>query len=226
VQLSTVDEKAYHEMLVHVPLLNIEKPKRALVIGGGDGGVVRELTRNQYLEHIDMVEIDETVVALSRQHLPELQQGALDDPRVCLHFTDAFPFVKQDLAPYDIIVMDSTDTYEDEEGELSAMLFTQAFYDDILRLLSPKGFVITQADNLLFCPYSLDEISREYRRVFPIVGSYWAVIPSFGGFSGYCWASKDATIALTMPSHSLAFTYLSPATYSLSQSSLPYNLPK
>ena len=220
IQLTTFDERAYHESLVHIPLLTMSNPKRALVVGGGDGGVIRELCRHRTIEHIDMVEIDEAVVRLSRQYMPELSDGAFDDPRVCLRLEDAFAFVKGATEPYDLIVVDSTDTYEDEEGELSEMLFTQAFYADCKRLLAPGGCVVTQADNLVFCPYSLTEISGLFSSVFPNVGSYQALVPSFGGYSGYCWASVDHEIGWDraeagMKNSQTSFRYLNPETLRL-----------
>jgi spermidine synthase len=215
IQLATLDEFAYHESLVQIPLLNVPHPKRALVIGGGDGGVIREIARHASIEHIDMVEIDQGVIDACRRHLPELSAGAFDDPRVHVHVRDAFPFVKQDLEPYDLIVMDSTDVYEEEDGGLSEQLWTAEFYQDIVRLLSPTGMVVTQADNLVFCPYSMEGILETYRSLFPVAGSYWALVPSFGGFSGFVFGSKGIEPAKELPSSSLEFRYLTARTYGL-----------
>ncbi|MBL8047144.1 MAG: hypothetical protein JNJ45_00530 [Chthonomonas sp.] len=214
IQLTEFDEKAYHEGLVQIPLMNLDRPSRALVVGGGDGGVIRELCRSASMTHIDMVEIDQLVVDTCRQHLPSLSAGAFDDPRVHLHIADAFPFVKQDLKPYDLIVVDSTDTYEDEEGEISEMLFTKEFYQDLARLLQPQGLLVTQADNLVFCPYSLEDIKGLFGQVFPVVESYQALVPSFGGFSGYCTASHGRKLdpKAAIPA---GMQYLNPVTYSL-----------
>lgn len=191
VQLSQLDEAAYHEALVHIPLLGIAEPKRALVVGGGDGGVLRELCKVPTMAHIDMVEIDRGVVEACREFLPTVSAGAFDDPRVHLHIADAFAFVKEPHEPYDLIVVDATDTYEEESGEISEMLFTDAFYRDCLNLLAPGGFVVTQADNLLYCPYSLHEIEANFGRTFAHVGAYWAQVPSFGGYSGFCYAGQQ-----------------------------------
>lgn len=192
IQLTEFDEHAYHEALVQIPLLSIENPKKALVVGGGDGGVLRELCKNESLERIVMCEIDPKVIAASRAYLPSLSDGAFDDPRVELVIGDAFAYVKHSTEQFDLIVVDCTDVYEEEEGELSEMLFTKEFYADCRARLSPKGIVVTQADNLVFCPYSLEEIRVLFESVFPKVGAYQAIVPSFGGFSGYCWASVGA----------------------------------
>lgn len=225
IQLTALDEKAYHEALVHVPLLNVPNPRRALVVGGGDGGVIRELCRWPSMEHIDMVEIDEGVIKVCREHLPSVSNGAFDDPRVHLHLGDAFAFVKQAKGAYDLIVVDCTDVYEEEDGGLSEMLFTDEFYRDCRACLSPSGFVVTQADNLLFCPYSLDAIREAFRRTFAAVGSYWAMVPSFGGFSGYCWASQGPVVApsfgdLQVPP--IEFEYLNALNYDLGMKGLPF----
>jgi spermidine synthase len=213
IQLTQFDERAYHESLVHVPLLSVPNPKRALVIGGGDGGVIRELCRHPSLETIDMVEIDAGVVEACREHLPSVSGGAFDDPRVNLHIADAFPFVKQITEPYDLIVADSTDVYEGEAGNLSEMLFTREFYRDVLAALTPDGFVVTQADNLVFCPYSLEAILAEFGAIFPQTGWYQGIVPSFGGYSGYAWASRGATPATDLPVAPFELAYLNAVTY-------------
>ena len=215
IQLTELDERAYHECLVDLPLLSMESPKSALVIGGGDGGVLRELCKHASIERIDMVEIDRAVIDLSRAHLPTVSGGAFNDPRVNLVVGDAFPFVKSATGPYDLIVVDSTDVYEGEEGNLSEMLFTEPFYRDLLRLLGDGGMVVTQADNLVFCPYSLEEIAGQFASVFPRVGSYASVVPSFGGFSGYCYGSKGASIPPKMPATSVPLSYLDEVTWAL-----------
>jgi spermidine synthase len=224
IQLTTLDEHAYHECLVQIPMLNIPNAKRALVIGGGDGGVIRELCKHPGLERIDMVEIDLGVIEACQSVLPELSGGAFDDPRVNIFIEDAFPFVKGDRGPYDLIVADSTDVYEDEAGGLSEALFTEGFYRDCLRLLTEDGLLVTQADNLLFCPYSLEGILKMFGKVFPQTGSYFGLVPSFGGYSGYAWASKGAEPASTMPADrdGINFRYLNPATYALAFSGLPF----
>ena len=215
VQLAELDEHAYHESLVQIPLNSIQFPKRALVVGGGDGGVLRELVKNEYLEQIDMVEIDQGVVELCREHLPAVSNGAFDDPRVTLHIADAFPFLKKVSQPYDLIVVDSTDTYEGEDGANSEQLFTETFYQDCRGALSEQGFLVTQADNLLFCPYSLEAILDTFKRVFPRTGSYQALIPSFGGFSGFAWASKGAKLSQWWTEPKSVHRYLTPITFAL-----------
>jgi spermidine synthase len=215
VQLAEFDEHAYHESLVQIPLNSINAPSRALVVGGGDGGVLRELVKNRSLVHIDMVEIDQGVIDVSRMHLPSVSNGAFDDPRVHLHVADAFPFLKNVDRAYDLIVMDSTDTYEGENGALSEHLFTEGFYEDCSAALSDQGFLVTQADNLVFCPYSIESILKTFRSVFPRVGSYQALIPSFGGYSGFGWASRGPDMATEWKNPAIDLRYLNSITFAL-----------
>lgn len=225
IQLTELDEHAYHEALVQIPLLSMDQPKSALVIGGGDGGVLRELAKHSSIEHVDMVEIDAGVLEASREFLSGVSDGAFCDPRMHIHVADAFPFVKQTVRKYDLIVADSTDTYEEEDGALSEMLFTDEFYRDCFNALAETGILVTQADNLLFCPYSLEGIQAMFSRVFPRTGSYQAIIPSFGGFSGYCWASKGAQVSERYPSEKAAdlnLRYLNEATWSYAFSKLSF----
>ena len=222
IQLTEFDEHAYHELLVWIPLLNVPTPRRALIIGGGDGGVARELCRHPDIETIDMVEIDEAVVRLCQEHMPSVSAGAFNDPRLKLHLEDAFEFVKRSNEPYDLIVADSTDVYEDEEGELSERLFTVEFYLDLLRILTPAGYVVTQADNPVFCPYSLQDVTRAFRSVFPSVGSYWGLVPSFGGFSAFCWGSDGGNLPASWAGADRAYSYLDERTYALAFSGLPF----
>lgn len=223
VQLAEFDEAAYHEALVHIPLLSMPSPKKALVVGGGDGLVLRELLRHPGIDRIDMVEIDGGVVEASKSHFGDLLQGAFDDPRVNLNLADAFEYVKTAAGPYDLVIMDVTDVYEDEEGELSERLFTDTFYADCRRLLAPAGALVTQADNLVFCPFSLEGIRAEFGRVFDKVGAYQALVPSFGGFSGFCWASQEASIGGAWPgSRGMTLEYLNPTTWDLAFTDLGF----
>jgi spermidine synthase len=218
VQLCTFDEHAYHEALVQIPMLSLEQPSRALVVGGGDGGVVRELCRHLTVESIDMVEIDQGVIDACREFMPSLSDGCFEDRRVHVHVEDAFEFVKRAQIPFDLIVMDSTDVYEEEDGGLSERLFSESFFRDCKNVLSEEGFLVTQADNLIFCPYSLEAIRSDFQKVFERVGSYQAIVPSFGGFSGFCWASKGGELSRQFPSEkaqTLRLSYLNETTYNL-----------
>lgn len=217
IQLATLDEHIYHECLVHIPLLSVESPRFALVVGGGDGGVLREIVKHPTIERVDMVEIDEQVVSTAKEYLTELNASAFDNPKVNLQIADAFQFIKSaEAGKYDLIIMDITDTYEDEEGELSESLFTDSFHNDLKTALSPQGFLVSQADNPTFCPYSRDAMLSTLSGLFPATGEYQAVVPSFGGLSAYVWASHGPTLASDWPTErakGLDLSYLNAAQY-------------
>lgn len=223
VQLTELDEHCYHESLVHPAMLSVEAPRRALVVGGGDGGVLRELVKHATLETVDMVEIDEAVVEACKKHLPGISAGAFDDPRVHLHVADAFEFMKSVENPYDVIVMDVTDVYEEADESLSEQLFGDEFHRDCCNALSESGFLVTQADNPLFCPYSLDGILAMLDRYFGETGSFWALVPSFGGFSAFAWASHSKRLTTTIPAGGIDLRYLTPERYAMGLGSLPTN---
>lgn len=224
VQLAEMDEHAYHELLVWWPLLQMQSPRRALIVGGGDGCVARELLRHESIEAVDMVEIDQVVIDVCKKEWPELSSSAYDDPRLNLFVADAFLFVKGERDPYDLIVLDSTDVYEEEDSSLSESLFTTEFYVDCKRLLAPGGFVVTQADNPVFCPYSLDGALAAFAQVFPKVGAYWGLVPSFGGYSAFCWASHEAEPAQAWRREwsERTLRYLTPGAYALSLEPMPF----
>lgn len=222
IQLAELDERAYHEALVHVPLLSIGAPERVLVVGAGDGGVLREVLRHGSVRHVDWVEIDADVIELCRAHMPSLSVGVADDPRVRLSIGDAFEFVRTATGAYDAIIADVTDTYEGEDGALSEQVFSGAFFADCRRLLSPGGMVVSQADNPVFCPRSTQAVVDVFGRVFERHGSYVALVPSFGGFSAFVWGSQGATPASALPVHGMDLRYLNSTTWSLGFTPLPF----
>ena len=169
------DEFVYHEMIAHVPMTAHPAPKRVLVVGGGDGGTVREVLRHPGVTHVDLCEIDGMVIEQSRKWLPSIA-GALDDPRVTIHVRDAVAFVAEMSDAYDVILIDSTDPIGPGEG-----LFTEAFYRDCLRALTAEGILAAQTES----PFSMPaEFARAYSKlfkVFPIVSCYYGVIPTYPG---------------------------------------------
>jgi spermidine synthase len=137
------DEFVYHEMLCHVPMMAHPNPKRVLIIGGGDGGSARELMKHKGLEKCVMVDIDGMVVEECRKHMPSLNNGAFEDPRLQLIIGDGIDYVKK--APdnsFDVIVVDSTDPFPDTCG---AVLFTKEFYENCYRVLSRDGVMTTMS---------------------------------------------------------------------------------
>ena len=127
--LTEKDEFIYHDMIVHIPMATNPNIKKVLVIGAGDGGTIRELTRYQAIEKIDMVEIDEKVVDVCKEFLPQTA-SKLDDPRVKINFEDGLKFVRTKADEYDLIIVDSTDPFGPGEG-----LFTKEFYGNCYNAL-------------------------------------------------------------------------------------------
>lgn len=185
--LTERDEFIYHEMIVHVPLAVHPKVRRVLVIGAGDGGVIRELTRYPDIEHIDMVEIDPLVVTVAREYLPKTS-CELDDPRVSIHYEDGLKFIRRCEALYDLIIVDSTDPFGPGEG-----LFTREFYGNCYKALKDDGIMVNQHESPF---YQEDAIAcqRAHKRIvesFPISRVYQAHIPTYpSGHWLFGFASK------------------------------------
>lgn len=173
--LTEKDEFIYHEMMVHVPMAVQPEIKRILVIGAGDGGVVRELVRYDTVEHIDLVEIDELVIEVCKKYLP-LTACRLDDERVTIHYEDGLKFVRKCENEYDLIIVDSTDPFGPGEG-----LFTKEFYGNCYKALTETGIMVNQHESP-FYPEDAMAMQRAHKRIvesFPISKVYQAHIPTY-----------------------------------------------
>lgn len=185
VQTSIRDEFIYHEMLVHVPLLIHPRPETVLVIGGGDGGTVREALKHPEVKRVHHVEIDETVIEVSRKYLPELA-GQLDDPRVELHIADGIRYVQEQSGAFDAILIDSSDPLGPAEG-----LFTEAFYGDAAKALRPDGIMAVQAGSPFYAPQLIRSIYQALEKHFPSVHLYTASVPTYSAAPyGFILASR------------------------------------
>ncbi|WXR60879.1 polyamine aminopropyltransferase [Peptostreptococcaceae bacterium AGR-M142] len=181
------DEFIYHDMITHIPLAVNPNIKRVLVIGGGDGGTVRELTRYEHITKIDMVEIDELVVKASIKHLP-ITSCKLDDKRVSLYYQDGLEFVKGKENEYDLILVDSTDPIGPGEG-----LFTRQFYRDCYKALSEDGILINQNESPYYESYrhEMKRANEKIKEVFDIVNVYQFHMPTYpSGHWLFGFASK------------------------------------
>ena len=181
------DEFIYHEMITHVALATNPEIKNVLVIGAGDGGTVRELTRYNNIENIDMVEIDELVVKASLEYLP-FTSNKLSDPRVNLYFEDGIKFIKGKNNLYDLIIVDSTDPIGPGEG-----LFTTEFYTDCYNSLTENGILINQCESPYYS-HNAYEMKRSYKKLnnlFNICKAYQYHMPTYpSGHMIFCFASK------------------------------------
>ena len=185
--LTEKDEFIYHEMITHVPMAVHPNVKKVLVIGAGDGGVVRELTRYQNIEQIDMVEIDRRVVEVCKEYLPQTA-CCFDDPRVQLTFADGLKFIRSRENEYDLIIVDSTDPFGPGEG-----LFTKEFYGNCYRALKEDGIMVNQHESPFYEGDAL-ACKRAHKRIvesFPISRVYQAHIPTYpSGHWLFGFASK------------------------------------
>ena len=184
---SEKDEFIYDEMVTHVPMAVHPCVKDVLIIGGGDGGVAKELLQYGCVEHIDVVETDEMFVEVSRRFFPEVA-SALEDPRVSIHYDDGLRFLRNKKGRYDLIINDSTDPFGHTEG-----LFTKEFYGSCYNALKDDGIMVYQHGSPF---YDEDELAcrsmhRKAYRSFPISRVYQAHIPTCpSGYWLFGFASK------------------------------------
>ncbi len=188
VQTTSSDEFIYHEMLAHVPILAHGSAKRVLIIGGGDGGMAREVLRHASVEHVTMVEIDAGVVDFSKKYLPSLSDGAFDDPRLDLVITDGAAFVKETERKFDVAIIDSTDPIGPGE-----VLFTDTFYDHVKSCLNDNGILVTQNGVPFMQGEELTGTMRAFKALFPDWSCYLTHVPTYaGGPMALGWGSKSA----------------------------------
>ena len=187
IMLTEKDEFIYHEMITHVPMAVHPEVKKVLVIGAGDGGVVRELTKYPSVRHIDLVEIDERVVAVCKEYLKQTACGFEDD-RLSIHYQDGLKFVRKCTEEYDLIIVDSTDPFGPGES-----LFTKEFYGNCYKALKEDGIMVNQHESPF---YEGDAVAmkRAHKRIvesFEISRVYQAHIPTYpSGHWLFGFASK------------------------------------
>ncbi|HEX9569791.1 MAG TPA: polyamine aminopropyltransferase [Rhodospirillales bacterium] len=199
VQLTESDEFYYHEMIAHVPLLAHGRARRVLVIGGGDGGAIREVLRHE-VDEVVMVELDPHVVEACREHLPSVNAGAFEDPRLELRFEDGVAYVAQCDRQFDVILVDSTDPVPGP-GEV---LFGEPFYRDCKRILAPGGILVSQLGVPFLYPEAVRGARRRLARCFADVTFYIVAVPVFaGGYMAFGWASDDRGLR-DLPAETLA----------------------
>lgn len=185
--LTEKDEFIYHEMISHVPMAVHPKAKNILVIGGGDGGTVREVLRYPTVEKIDLVEIDELVVEVCKKFLPQTA-GALCDPRVNFYFEDGLKFIRHCKNEYDVIIVDSTDPFGPGEG-----LFTKEFYGNCYKALKDDGIMVNQHESPFYTEdaYAMQRAHKRIVESFPISRVYQVHIPTYpSGHWLFGFASK------------------------------------
>lgn len=187
IQTTEADEFIYHEMLTHVPILAHGTAKRVLIIGGGDGGMLREVSKHRSVEHITMVEIDGTVVDMCKEFLPNHSKGAYDDPRLNLVIDDGMRFVATSTEKFDVIISDSTDPIGPGE-----VLFSENFYQACHRCLNDGGILVTQNGTPFMQIDEVKTTAGRLRSLFPDWHFYQAAVPTYiGGSMTFAWGSTN-----------------------------------
>ncbi|CAI0627455.1 unnamed protein product [Linum tenue] len=174
IQLTERDECAYQEMITHLPLSSIPNPKKVLVIGGGDGGVLREVGRHSSVEQIDICEIDKMVVDVSKQFFPEVAIG-YQDPRVTLHIGDEYQMFKLGKNKIDL----NTFSLLRSSGPAQE-LFEKPFFQSVANALRPGGVVCTQAESIWLHMHIIEDIVSNCRQIFKGSVNYaWTTVPTY-----------------------------------------------
>jgi spermidine synthase len=183
--VSERDEFVYHEMIAHVPLFTHPHPRRVLVIGGGDGGTVREVLRHKSVERCVLVEIDGAVVTASKKHLP-ITAGKLSDPRVEVRIEDGVKFVNETQEKFDVVIIDSTEPF----GPAKELFGTQ-FYRDVRSRLTKDGIVVSQAGSPFYEIKTIQNLNRILKSIFPVTKAYLFTNQTYpGGLWAFTYASQ------------------------------------
>lgn len=190
IQTTEKDEFVYHEMMTHVPMLAHGQAKKVLIIGGGDGGILREVLKHSSVESVTQVEIDQQVIDMCIQYLPNHSAGAFDDLKANIVIGDGVDFVNECTEQFDVIISDSTDPIGPGE-----VLFTSRFYQGIKRCLQPGGVFVAQ-NGVSFM--QTDEVSTTFKRLTPLfqqASFYAAAVPTYvGGIMTFAWATDEVAL--------------------------------
>ncbi|HXG42220.1 MAG TPA: polyamine aminopropyltransferase [Dehalococcoidia bacterium] len=195
VQTTEADEFVYHEMVALLPCLQVGRPREALIIGGGDGGALRQVLRFRSLRRAVMVDLDERVVAVSRRFLPSVSQGAFDDPRAQLIIGDGLEWVRRFRRRFDVVIVDLTDPTGDGP---SNPLYSVGFFQDVRRALRERGIVSVQSGSLTYQSEWVRHLRSTLAQVFPHVRLHTAMVPSYqAGLYAFLLASARPLSRLT-----------------------------
>jgi len=186
IQTTTGDEFIYHEMITHIPLFSHPNPQNVLIIGGGDGGVLREVLRHKTVEKVTLVEIDKQVIEYSQKYLRSISKDSFSSSRLELVIGDGAEFVKGKKAIYDVAIVDSPDPIGPAK-----VLFQKKFYTDIYNILKSDGIMVRQSGSTFLQKEELKENYRLLSRIFPYTAVYTASIPTYiGGLFSFIFSSK------------------------------------
>lgn len=185
VQTSIKDEYVYHEMIAHIPLFTHPNPKKVLVVGGGDGGSIREILKHPSVEKAVLCEIDQVVIDECKKYLPEIS-CALDDKRCEIFIGDGIKYVHEHKNEFDVIIVDSTDPFGAAEG-----LFGGSFYKEISECLTEEGIFVAQTESPFYLPEVVKRVYNDAKAVFPVTKLFMAGIPTYpSGYWSFTVGSK------------------------------------
>ena len=180
------DEFFYHEMITHIPMMTHKCPKTVLVIGGGDGGTVREVLKHDTVEKVVLCEIDGMVIDACKKYLPTIA-CELDNPKCEILVEDAIEYMKDKKDMFDIVLIDSTDPMGPGEG-----LFTDEFYTNVKNSLRKGGIMVAQSESPFAQKESVQKMYKQLKKVFPICATYTSNIPTYpGGYWAWAYCSVD-----------------------------------
>ena len=186
IQVTERDNIGYHEMIVHVPMLAVGQPKRVLIVGGGDGGSLQQVLRYPSVEEAVVCELDQRVVDLSRQYFTAGFGDPWADPRATLLVRDAFGFLAENPGQFDVIISDTTDPIG-----MAERLFSDEFYQLLVRALAPNGAAATQCEQPFFDTALIKEIYRVAKSLTTHPAYYYTQVPTYpGGGIGFMYVSN------------------------------------
>ncbi|MBW2367963.1 MAG: polyamine aminopropyltransferase [Deltaproteobacteria bacterium] len=193
VQTTEKDEFIYHEMLTHVPMVAHGNAQRVLIVGGGDGAMLREVTQYDHVKKVTIVEIDQQVIDMCRKFFPNHSQGAFDDSRVSIVIDNGSHYVNQTREKFDIIISDSTDPIGPGEA-----LFDLGFYTGCKRCLAPGGILVTQNGVAYMQLDVIKSTAGHLQTLFDDWHFYTAAVPTYvGGIMAFGWATDDKQLRQT-----------------------------
>jgi spermidine synthase len=188
VQITSRDESAYADMLTHLPMFEHGKVERVMIVGGGDLSIADEALKHKNVKEVVLVDIDERVIELCRQHFGEINAKAFKDKRMVIEAADAFEYLgrKSSKNRFDLIIADRPDPVGPGKA-----LFGETFYDRVRNALKPGGYATFQTGVPFYQPWEITEALQELGRFFPKCGLYLSVVPTYiGGFMALSWATK------------------------------------
>lgn len=199
IQATERDEFSYQEMITHLALNSHPNPKKVLVIGGGDGGVLREIVKHESVEEAWLCDIDEAVIRVSKEYLPEMAK-AYQHPKVKTYIGDGFKFLADYKNSFDCIVTDSSDP----EGPAES-LFQKPYFELLNEALTEKGVITTQAESMWLHLKIIQDLKKACKEVFPVVEYAFTTIPTYpSGQIGFMVCSKDPNATVSTPLRSIS----------------------